>query len=202
MLRVVGVRLRLHNSAAGGGVPVGAAGAAQRAGPHRARDGPRAAVPALGARHLRGLLLPGAARGALVPRALAQLRQRALVVAAARARARRLAAAVRAAVLVAHAAPRVGAPEPHHPPHHQQLRLQQHPVGRDPALRRRRRGAQARAALVLVQAAAPGVPARPRTRAAARAPRPPARGRARAAAMIPARPRQAPSLPQLSDAEN
>lgn len=43
-----------------------------------------------------------------------------------RGRARHVAAAaVGAAVLVAHAAPRVGAPEPHHPPHHQQLRLQQ-----------------------------------------------------------------------------
>lgn len=36
------------------------------------------------------------------------------------------AAAVGAAVLVADAAPRLRAPEPHHTPHHQQLRLQQH----------------------------------------------------------------------------
>lgn len=66
-----GVRLRLHNPAAGGGVAQRAAGAAQRAGPHRARHGPRAAVPPLGARHLRVLLLPAPPRAALQPRALA-----------------------------------------------------------------------------------------------------------------------------------
>lgn len=46
---MAGVRLRLHNPAASGGRAQLAAGPTQCARAHRARHGPRAAVPALGA---------------------------------------------------------------------------------------------------------------------------------------------------------